>query len=241
MWCENNGYPFARVWLDSIRIDTTGGVYGNLIVDRGTLRHIDSFYVDGDARISRAYLMRYLGIHEGEVYSESKMRNITARLRELQFIEEDKPWTIAFKAYDTRLTLDLKTKKANQLNLLIGLQPNTAATGKFLLTGDATAAFQNLLGKGESFGVHYENLQAQSPSLKADFLYPYLFNTALALKPTSTCIRRIALTGGFPYRQGGDTRFRLQIIYVCFMRTRVTGLSLLIQLRYWLRISCRIM
>lgn len=176
-WCEDNGYPFALVGLDSVLSDEHGGVTARLSIETGKLRKIDSMIIEGDARISKAYLMRYLEVYEGGLYNESRIRRITAKLRELAFLQEEVAWHIAFRSTDTKLYLTLKERRANQFNFIAGIQPNTIETGKFLLTLDGQAAFQNLLSNGEAFSFSYQKLQAASPRIKAEALYPYLLGT----------------------------------------------------------------
>jgi outer membrane protein assembly factor BamA len=178
-WCEDNGYPFARVGLDSVASTEDGGVRAQLAVETGALRRLDSLIIDGDVRISKAFLSRYLGLQEGDLYNESQISRITARLRDLPYLEAGATWRIAFRSTDTKLHISMKERRANQLTAIIGLQPNTAATGKFLLTADVQAAFQNLLASGESFSFSYQKLQAASPRIKAEATYPYLFGTPL--------------------------------------------------------------
>jgi outer membrane protein assembly factor BamA len=176
-WCEDNGYPFARAGLDSIAEDGRGGISGRLSVDQGGLRKIDSIIIEGDVRISKAYLMRYLDVYEGGLYNESHIRRITGRLHDLSFLQEGAAWHIAFTLTTTKLYLNLKERRANQLNAIAGLQPDNAGTGKLLFTVDAQAAFQNILGNGESFSFSYQKLQTASPRIKAEALYPYLLGT----------------------------------------------------------------
>ncbi|PZF73287.1 BamA/TamA family outer membrane protein [Taibaiella soli] len=178
-YCEDNGYPFAKVWLDDVHIDSVGGVEGRFMINRGQVRKIDSIEVVGDIKVSQNYLMRYLDIHKGDLYSEKKLHSISPRLKELPFLQEAQPWSVSFKLLDTRLKLHLAERKANQLNAIVGLLPNSTETNKFLLTVDALFAFQNILGSGESMSVTYQNLQYKSPSLKVDFAWPYLFNTPI--------------------------------------------------------------
>lgn len=179
MWCENNGYPFARVWLDSLEIQENGGVSGKVMLDKGHFRVLDSIIVNGDVEISKNYLLRYLDIREGQPYNEQKLKTLSNRLRELPFLMEEKPWSVYFKATSTKLYLNLKDRPANQLNAIIGLQPNSQQTGKLMLTVDAQVALQNALGHGESLALTIQKLQYKSTMIKADAVWPYLFNTPI--------------------------------------------------------------
>ncbi len=205
-WCEQNGYPFASVSIAGMRVDSLGNVSGKFILDRGALKKIDSIEIDGEVHITKNYLLHYLDIRETEPYNEKKLNSITSRLRELPFLQEAQPWFVRFKLSKTILVLHLKEKKANQLNGIIGLIPNSLETNKFLLTVDAQLALQNTLGFGESINVSYQNLQYKSPRLKADVIWPYLLNTRIGaeghfdLFKKDTSFRRTSLQLGLRYQ-----------------------------------------
>ncbi|HRO41635.1 MAG TPA: BamA/TamA family outer membrane protein [Flavipsychrobacter sp.] len=206
LWAENNGYPFARVWLDAVKIDEEGKVTGNFMLDKGALQTIDTIDIQGDIKISRSFLLNYIDLKQKEPYNEKKLRNVSLRLRELPFLQEAAPSVFEFKLSENKLSLFLKEKKSNQLNAIIGLLPNNVETGKFLLTVDALFAFQNILAQGESISLSYQNLQYKSPRLKVDLVYPYLFNTPFGadvhfdLFKKDTTFRRTSLQAGIRYQ-----------------------------------------
>lgn len=180
-WCENNGYPFAKVWLEQVSIDNDGGVSGRFILDKGSVQRLDTIIINGEVKISRAFLLRYLDLHQKELYNEKKLRLLTPRIHELAFMQSAAPWEVKFKLDGNSLALYLKEKKANQLNAILGLIPNSVETGKFLLTADAQLAFQNILSQGESISASYQNLQYKSPRFKADVVFPFVFNSSFGL------------------------------------------------------------
>jgi outer membrane protein assembly factor BamA len=204
-WCEDHGYPFARVGLDSIAPSGESGISARLLLHSGRLYRIDSIVVEGELRLSKSYLMRYLDIREGAVYSESRMRQINLRLRELPFVDAASSAAVVFRPNAARLQLYLRERRANQLNAIIGLQPNSAEAGKLMLTVDAQAAFQNLLAQGESFSFSFQNLQPKSPRIRADAVYPFVLGTPLGadgnfdLYVRNTEFRRISTELGGRY------------------------------------------
>jgi outer membrane protein assembly factor BamA len=121
--------------------------------------------------------MRYLDIREGALYAESQLHKIEIRLRELPFLDASSAAHVVFKATGARMKLYLHERRANLLNGIIGLQPNSSETGKLLLTVDAQAAFQNLLAQGESVSFSFQNLQPKSPRIKAAAVYPFVLGT----------------------------------------------------------------
>lgn len=178
---ENNGYPFASVYLDSVGI-RDHRIEASLTVNKGPLRRIDTVIINEDAKITRAFIMQYLGLTQGMLYDESKIKNISKRLRELSFLQESSPWRLEFNIAETKLYLFLKSKSANRADVLIGLLPNnTERQGKFLLTGDVKLAFANALGIGELLSINWQNLQYQSPRYNLDFQLPYLLNTPIGV------------------------------------------------------------
>lgn len=205
-FAEDHGYPFARVWLEITEMNTTERVSGQFLMDRGPLQRIDTVVIHGDVRISRNYLLRYLDLKQGEPYNERKLRTISNRINEIPFLQEAQPWSVEFSVSDTKLNIYLKEKKANQLNGIVGLLPNSAETGKLLLTVDALFAFRNILAQGESINVSYQNLQYKSPRFKADVTYPYLLNTPLGIDARfdlfkkDTTFRRTSFQGGVRYQ-----------------------------------------
>lgn len=234
-WCERNGYPFARVWMEEIRVDSGGRVEGMLILDKGALQKIDTVQVYGEVKVSRNYLLNYLNIRQGMLYDEKKLSTLSNRLNELPFLQEAAPWAVQFKIDGNSLDLYLKEKKANQLNALIGLLPNSAETGKFLLTADAQLAFQNILGAGESISASYQNLQYRSPRFKTDIVYPFLFNTPLGaeahfdLFKKDTSFRRTTLQLGVRYQLNATDYIKLfyqnqsnRLIYIDTTQVRAT-------------------
>jgi len=109
-----------------------------------------------------------------------------------------------------KLHLYLKEKKANQLNGLIGLQPNTEETGKFMLTADFLLGLKNSLGYGETIDATFQNLQYQSPRFHADAIAPYIFGTAFALEGSfdlykkDSTYRQLSFEGGIRYQLNAE-------------------------------------
>jgi len=179
---ENTGYPFARVYLDSIDLDSDK-VTALLKVDKGPLYLIDSIRIYGNAKISNYYLQRYLDIPNGTVYSREKLLRVNKKMRELTYIQEEKPFDLTMLATGSVLNMYLKQKKSSQVNVLIGFLPNNdqLSSKKLLLTGEANVLLKNALGSGEVIGLNWQQIQVKSPRLNLLFSYPYLFRSPVGL------------------------------------------------------------
>jgi outer membrane protein assembly factor BamA len=178
---ENNGYPFCALHLDSLT-EQHGKITALLLLEKGPLTKIDSIKINEDANISKSYVLNYLGLKEGMLYDERKIKSINKKLRELNFLEASSPWRIYFTSVKTTLNLYLKNKSANQADVLIGLLPNNSEIGgKFLVTGDIKLGLVNALNKGESIQINWQNLQYKSPRYDIKFLMPYLLKSPIGV------------------------------------------------------------
>ncbi len=189
---ENTGYPFGRVFLDSLVLDnekvaaepdSAGMVSAILKVEKGPQYTIDSIRVYGNAKISNDYLQRYLEIPNGSIYSQEKLVNVNKKIKELTYVEQEKPFDISMLATGAVLNLYLKQKKSSQVNVLIGLLPNNdqLSSKKLLLTGEANIFLKNALGAGEIIGLNWQQVQVRSPRLNLLFQYPYLFHSPVGV------------------------------------------------------------
>lgn len=181
-YCEENGFPFAKVWLTNVQEKEDYGILASLRIDFEESRRIDTIMINSDTRISEAFIHRYLDIAKGSLYNEKKLKSISRLIKDLAFVQESSPWLINFRPGDTRLSLFLKEKKANQLNAILGLMPNNLKSNKMLVTADVQLALQNYFGHGEFISASFQNLQEKSPRFKSGFIAPYLFKSPLGIE-----------------------------------------------------------
>ncbi|MGZ8538891.1 MAG: POTRA domain-containing protein, partial [Flavisolibacter sp.] len=136
---EENGYPFGKVYLDSI-VMNQGEINGRLKIEEGPIYHIDSIRVFGDVNIKNEFLQRYLQISNGSVYNKKRLQAVSKRLSEISYIQEERSSDLSLLATGSVLNLYLKPRKSSQANILIGFLPNSDQLSpgkKLLLTVDA--------------------------------------------------------------------------------------------------------
>jgi outer membrane protein assembly factor BamA len=177
--CENNGYPFAQIKLDSVRINGDE-FYATLKLTKFKFTKIDSIFIKGNAKIAPVYLYSYLGIKPGSIYNENKVANIRARLREMAFVHEIKPFEIIFGEKSTRLYLYLEKRKASMFDGIIGLVPDPLS-GKVHFTGDVQLKLQNSFNHGEIIDLNWKALQAQTQTLNVKLSYPFLLSSPFGI------------------------------------------------------------
>jgi len=206
-YLENNGYPFAKIGLDSIVLTGNGEMSARLTIDKGPLYKIDSIRVYGTARISNEFLQHYLNLPNGSVYRKEKLQAISKKILELPYVQEQQNWTLTMLGTGSVINLYLKPKRSSQINALVGFLPSSDPVlgNKILITGEATINLKNTLGNGEVIGLNWQQLQAGSPRLNLLFQQPYLFNSpfgvtaAFDLYKQDSSFINVNLTAGVQY------------------------------------------
>jgi outer membrane protein assembly factor BamA len=174
---ETVGHPFASVSFDSVLI-ADNKVSAQLNIDKGIVYKMDSVRIFGNAKISKAFLYRYLNIQPNSVYNQQKLTTINQRLLELPFLQQSQPWQLAMLGKSYLVDLFLENKKSNQVDAIVGLLPNNQQLdGSLLLTVDAKIKLQNAFAKGETVALNWQQIQPKSPRLNLQFQQPYIFNS----------------------------------------------------------------
>lgn len=176
LWYEDNGFPFARLYLDSI-VEAEKTIEAGIHVETGERFFIDSVSIRGDARIQAKFLENYIGIHPGDVYNESQIMKLSSRIKELPFVREQKPPEVLLLEKDAIVRLYLSDRKASTVNGMIGFLPNNEQTGGLLLTGEANLRLRNSFGRGELIDAEWRRLQVATQSLNIKVAWPFLFNS----------------------------------------------------------------
>ncbi len=183
---ENNGYPFASIRIDSLRIPPSRKKDSAIVADvyassiAGPLIVNDSLHIRSTQLLPYSYICNYIDFKKGGVYSESRIQQTERRLRELAFLQVKRRPEVRFKDGEADLFLFVERKKANYFNGVAGLRPDEA-TGKVNVTGDAEVRLMNAFNRGEELGLTWRKLQPQTQDLAVRTMLPYLFNTPLAV------------------------------------------------------------
>jgi outer membrane protein assembly factor BamA len=190
---ENNGYPFAAVRLDSIRLDSTGGVSAMLAVQRNRFFTLKQIKVNGDVKLPPAYLPNYLGLRAGQPYSRAQVLRLREQLRTLLFVEPTGNPSVTFAGSEATVNLFLQKKRASRFDFIIGLLPQPDAAGnanRLLLTGSLSAAFMNALNLGERLSVELERLRPETQKLDVQAGLPYLIGTPFGVEGRLSIFKR---------------------------------------------------
>lgn len=182
---ENEGYPFASIQVDSLRIvpskrkkETWASAYATM--HKGPLIRNDSLYIRSSKALPFNYISNYIDFKNGRLYNEQRIQQTEKRLREIPFLQVRKKPEVRFSDGKADLFLFVERKKANYFNGVAGLRPDER-TGKTTITGDAEVRLMNALNKGEELGFVWRKLQPQTQDLSLRAMIPYLFKSAFAI------------------------------------------------------------
>ena len=204
-YMENNGYPFAKIYLDSLQINGSE-VSGRMNVKPGPLYRIDSIIITGNAKISNEYLQQFLGLKNGSVYNKEKLEQISAELKKLNYVEEQFPPQFIWRSTGGTVELFLRQKKSSQVNIIIGFLPNSDAVAnqKMLITGEGLLNLKNAFGTGETIGLVWQRLQAASQRLNLSYTQPYLFKSPFGIDFGFNMLKRDSAFLNFDIKLGAQ-------------------------------------
>jgi outer membrane protein assembly factor BamA len=167
---ENKGYPFCAVSLREIATDSLT-LTAQISIQKGNQYRWKKIHLKGENLISEKLISSYIQIKPNSLYSQQDVQLISARIKQISFIEELKPAELLFTKDGVELFLYLKSKPVSLANGVIGLQPNSN-TNRVSLTGDLRLKLVNVLKKAESIDLNWKSLQAQTQTLKVQLNAP---------------------------------------------------------------------
>lgn len=172
---ENSGYPFASVKLDSIQIDSNR-ISASLLVNKYQKTVIDSITIQGNLKINKKFLYRYIDVKPGNLYNEKKLKQIESKLKKLPFVSIRQSPLIRLTDKYNKIYIFADNKNVSQFDGIIGLQPD--ANGKTIITGNIKIKLINLLFKNaEQIEMDWQRVQALTQNFKLSFSVPYLIGT----------------------------------------------------------------
>ena len=177
---ENEGFPFAAVYLDSIAINDDK-ISAVLMVNQGLVYRIDSITNYGKLKLNPKFLQQYLNITNGSIYKREKLKEVDKRMLELPYAQTEQPSTLNMLGSGSILNLYVNNKKSSEVSAIFGFLPDANNTGKLQVTGDVNLDLKNIFGAGESLLLKYQALQPKSPRLNLGYDKPYFLKTPFGL------------------------------------------------------------
>lgn len=205
----NEGFPFAKVQLDSTKF-THQNLEAEVSIYRGPQLKWQKIHIRGDSSLSVKYVSNLIGIKSGEIYREKDLATISKRIRQVNFLKELKPAEVLFTKEGSELFVYLESVPNSSINGIVGLQPNPT-TQRLQVTGEVTLKLINVIKKGELLTIDWRAIQPQTQSLKSQLSIPFLFKTPFGVdgkfnlfKRDSTFLELVSNAGVNYFLKGGS-------------------------------------
>jgi len=174
------GYPFASIKLQYILTsDTVGKIHCKFF--EGDKYYFDKIEFKGNIKLPKNYLQRFLNYRKEFLYQEEIIENIPKRILQSGFIAMSKAPTQFFENNKASILLNIKKKKANKFNGILGLSPAKDQSSKTKLTGEFELSLKNSFGKAENLGFAWKRSEKSVQKTHISFEFPFLSGSPLGL------------------------------------------------------------
>ncbi len=175
---ERNGYPFASVRIENVRlkkIDSVSKIDVDILIEEGEKVTIDEIKIVGNKFTKSNVILRETRIKKNEVYNLSKIQRISSRLRRLNiFSRVEEP-----KLYSTNngngLWIKVEEGNTSTFDAIIGFAP-TKNGEKGIVTGMINVTMRNLFGTARKLNVEWLRDENNSQEIGINYLEPWILN-----------------------------------------------------------------
>lgn len=186
---ENRGYPFARLWLDSVELN--GQQFSaTLRLEPGRTVTYDSLRIAGDLPLKPWVLARYLQLREGEVFDERQVQQINRRINALPYARQTAASQLYFYNQKASWVIHADKRPVSSFDGMLGLFPGTGSGGGVLLTGDLNLLLWSAFKRGERIAFNWRSLQPGTQDLRAGLRWPFLFRSPVGIDSDFRLFRR---------------------------------------------------
>jgi outer membrane protein assembly factor BamA len=180
---ENNGYPFVNIRLSNYAVHDDS-LHCSLMLFKHKQVVYDTLQFNGNSRLSKNYLGRYLDVKQGDLYNEKNVKAIDKKLRNLPLVKLKSPTRIVFYQGKARIILAIDEVVTDRIDGVVGFAPNSSnATNasSLLITGEVNLELNNLFRNAKKLELHWRNYLQNSQLLDVGIAWPYIANTKLGL------------------------------------------------------------
>jgi outer membrane protein assembly factor BamA len=178
---EDQGYPFASIQLDSIRL--SGQQLGAVITyDAGPRITFDTLRITGNSLTHPVFLARVMDLVPGEPFSQTKVDRSLSLLKNIPYLQLVGAPTLSFQNEEATVYFPLNDRRINSLDGIIGVLPNEVEGNKLLVTGQFDIALYNVSGKGRNYLASWQRLSQYSQNLRLTAVEPMVLGSGLDVK-----------------------------------------------------------
>ncbi|WP_321515433.1 BamA/TamA family outer membrane protein [Marinifilum fragile] len=214
---NNKGYPFAKIYNDSLRINKSG-LEGFWNLDKGKFVVWDSIKLRGKLKVRKEFMMKYLDIIPNTPFSEKTLNKVSARINNLSFSREIKPSEVEFVKNKAVLYTYLDREASNRFDGILGLQSDKNDNESLTVTGEINLLLNNAFRIGEEIKLSWKKIDTKSQDLALGFMHPYLvgnigFDFDFNLFIQDTTYLSVNLNLGLKLFQKGNRHVKLYYEY----------------------------
>ena len=174
---ENSGHSFTTIYLSDIS-EQNQQLTAKLNLNISKKRTINNIVIKGYPEFPKKYLKHYLGIRTNTTFNLNSLNELNERINTIPFTSQIKKPEVLFTKDSTTLYLYLKKKSNSNFDGIIGFS-NEEGNGNIKFNGQLELNLNNILNKGESFHINWQNSQKEVSSLELNFSTPYIFNSKI--------------------------------------------------------------
>jgi outer membrane protein assembly factor BamA len=189
---ENNGYPFARITIDSVSF-INNALQTTLHCEPGMRIRIDTVINKGTLDVHPEVLYSLIGIFPGENYNHSRIISNSDFVRHHRFLRERSVPVVNFSDSGATVIVHLDKRPVNTFDGVIGFMPDYLDEGKLFLTGELMFSLTNSLSLGEKIMLKWRQPQRNSQDLKAGISLPWLVYVPLGCSWDFSLLRKDTL------------------------------------------------
>ncbi|WP_035076378.1 BamA/TamA family outer membrane protein [Anditalea andensis] len=218
---EDNGYPFASLKLEDM-VQDGNQISAALHCDMGPFITFDTIRLVGNgSKTDPVFLSRILHIAPGTPFSQKRINESIASIRNLPYIKMVGVPEITFQNNEATLHLSLLDKKINVLDGVIGFLPHDNG-GKWLVTGQFDLALYNIAGKGRNYGIAWRRWNPYSQSIRLTAEEPFILGSYIDVKASLFILKEDTSFVNRDFRL--DLGYRLSpLAYFSFVNRRQAG------------------
>ena len=207
------GMPFARgEWID-FDIVEENELKAIFKIVPGPVCIVRDFIFEGISRTRPGTITKVLNIRNGELYSESSIRQSEKRIDQSAYLDVVSPLEIEINrgGDSCRIIYHLKELPSTRIDGAGGYV-RTRNNSEFI--GRVNMDFGDILGTGRAFGLKWSRKDRYSGELRLNYLEPFIFGSRFNLLLEAFQVDRDSLyleSGGnlgFEYQLGGGTKAR---------------------------------
>ena len=175
---ESQGHAFARLDINSIRLDSTSEKSQDIAISLrtrlGPQLRLEEIKIEGNEITKDKVIVRETRIKPGEIFTQKKVSRIRPRLQKLGYFEYVEEPEVYLDSGDRGgLLIRVKEGNASKFDGVLGYNPGSGDDEGYF-TGLLDIALGNLLGTGRSLSAHWEKRDQKTQELRFHYMEPWV-------------------------------------------------------------------